>query len=406
MTSGDAAGERAQHFRIGRGLEGADPELREKLARQLHKLAADVAADAQANQEIMSRKLTSPIMAAVCDPAFAEGAEKPDETDAVPFMGCGVNADDSDDAEVSDADSEPLEYAMLDMVSSLGGEAHGILDKVRRQHEKHQKLKQEMAIVRKSSASWSESPEKSRTSSGCEVASLDPDPSVRRLQVELDATLKDEQEENQGGKEADKHELTDVFEDSVELEAEAEPEAEAEEEEEELEEEAEEVEEEEEEWAEEEEEVEARRCCGGRWTAFWVLIAGLVLAHQGPEAIAQQLLPQFSVAPPPARLGSGGAVAPEGADAEDSDGWASDMEEIEDRLRRSREFKQRRVFFLSGAARVFVGTVGVLSLLCLSMALLCWRNILGAVVAVMAGAVVFVLAVVAADFAELINLRS
>ena len=70
----------------------------------------------------------------------------------MPSAGFNVGEDDSDEAEGSDAESEPLEYAVLGIAGALGAGASPVLGKVRQEQEKRQRLKQELASARRTSS--------------------------------------------------------------------------------------------------------------------------------------------------------------------------------------------------------------------------------------------------------------
>merc|ERR1712187_1063117 len=75
----------------------------------------------------------------------------------------------------------------------------------------------------------------------------------------------------------------------------------------------------------------------------------------------------------------------------------SQVQAIEDRLRCFRLQANARREWLQGLAQVVLYAIGVGAAACLLVALLYWKLMIGAIVAVLAGAVLFVLGIVAME---------
>mmetsp|Transcript_84498 Transcript_84498/g.185476 ORF Transcript_84498/g.185476 Transcript_84498/m.185476 type:complete len:501 (-) Transcript_84498:49-1551(-) len=476
------------HLKMGPQLEGANAELREKLARQLNKIGKEEGEQDPQNQKMM------------------EG--KPPE--AIPFAGCELEDSDEEERDFSDsdADSEPLEYAMLEVAGSLGGEASGILDKVRRQHEKHQKLKEELAQARRASraagpgaltsnnknkgtalgcdeeestmelpgrpmgASASNSSEASATpeastkavasAAPAAVAALEASATAASLEVtqtgkaaecnhpafgaevpdaghqEMSRTAsaashKEAQlempttrplpEEIQKAAQTAKESIASAVE-VLAMDAdddlhhkdgrsEDEPEQEAD------------VEECEDEYEDEEDELEegvaskeaqsSTRPSSRWWLNVWLLplwIVGLALLLAPPEG-STEAWPTFASEVLDTLVFHGEFGASESADPSSVEDlgnesaeevhWSQQERIMEERLRRARSFAKRRGKWLQRAAQVAVVGIGAAAVACLFLALLCWRSLLGAVLAISAGGVLFILGLLAMDSVNLLQ---
>lgn len=81
----------------------------------------------------------------------------------------------------------------------------------------------------------------------------------------------------------------------------------------------------------------------------------------------------------------------------DASGRTLKTEELEAGIVRTKERAELRRRQLESIAKTLVVAIGVLAVACLFLALSCWRRIVGAVVAVLAGAVVFIVLVIIGD---------
>lgn len=344
------------HFRMDKGLERASPELREKLSRQLDR--------------IESSSPSSKDVGKVLSNTFSmDGGSDDDET-----LHCGMQ-EDIDDAQTSDADSEPLEYAMLSVAPRLpSDEASHILDKVRRQSERQTRLKEELRRERSHSLRQllpSENrPEPleanfSRSSSGELETVRTVESRETNLEMKSDSSCQEKVEEAEDD-DADQADPSAMEGDSTD------------------------------ELDDEQSTARSQKRAGavggiGNWNrrALLILLVGLFLVQVGPEAILQRLLPHYP--------GSGHYLNGSyrfGYASEDKDPQGHDVLEVETRLRRTKQFAVVRAEWLGNVAKLFVFCIAASAVAVLALALLCWRKIVGAIVAVVAGAVLFMLAVV------------
>lgn len=423
--------ERTTDHRLRGSLQGANPELRDKLARQLNKIApgsdecevgdvadnlaapkfdANVAKPAPTNldgtiAEASANNTTELPLDVVADTTSivdgvetdqqnfsietSQGQEAPEtdlsEANRGRRASYSMDEKDSDEEEegiepeekeVSDTDSEPLEYRMLSVANHMPmPEVEAIFQKVKRQEEKNIRLQQKV---------HDSTPQKNP---GRESPMISPMKDVSPIARDDSSPLKDAPHEDFTLKKAPLPERLhdEVVEDDGDWWDDAPP-----------------------------DDTDAAcvpprvdpprsrrgclscRCCC-TWLVVTLSIMGGLIGYEPSDTGAfvplREYLPQqpstawtFDLCTdPPCNANTVRVTS------------CTSVEPIEDRLRCFRLQASARREWLQSFAKIVVNAIALFAVVCLLMALLYWRFLFGAIVAVLAGAVLFVLVIIATE---------